>query len=140
MGGVLDSVLERLADNLERDVSLRNRIRSAMTYPIVVLGFVGMILIAMLVFIVPQFKAIYADLHGTLPLLTRVLLTVSEIVRTKFWLVGLIIAVADLRPAALEAERARAPAVGQVQAEGPGVRAAVPEDARSRGSPGPWAC
>src|SRR5580765_4798367 len=61
-GGILDQVLERLATNLEREVNLRNRIRSAMTYPIVVLGFVFMILIAMLVFIVPQFQSIYTQL------------------------------------------------------------------------------
>ena len=48
--------------------SLRGRIKSAMTYPIVVLGFVTLIMMAMLLFIVPQFKSIYAELHGTLPL------------------------------------------------------------------------
>jgi type IV pilus assembly protein PilC len=80
-GGVLDAVLERLAGNLEREVSLRGRIKSAMTYPIVVLGFVTMIMMAMLIFIVPQFKSIYAELHGTLPLLTRMLLAVSDAVR-----------------------------------------------------------
>ncbi len=101
---------------------------SAMTYPIVVLGFVGMILIAMLVFIVPQFKAIYADLHGTLPLLTRILLAVSEVVRTKFWLVAARDRGAGLRAEAMEEERARSHAVGPVQAEGPGLRPAVPED------------
>lgn len=91
-GGVLEAVLERLADNLEREVSLRNRIRSAMTYPIVVAGFVGLILIAMLLFIVPQFKDIYSTLGGTLPLPTRLLLTVSEVFKKYFWLVGLIVA------------------------------------------------
>ncbi|HEV8420025.1 MAG TPA: type II secretion system F family protein, partial [Actinomycetota bacterium] len=70
-GGVLEAVLERLALNLEREVALRQRIKSAMTYPIVVLGFVSLILLAMLVFIVPQFKNIYASLGGTLPLPTR---------------------------------------------------------------------
>jgi len=54
-GGVLDAVLDRLAGNLEREVSLRGRIKSAMTYPIVVLGFVTLIMMAMLIFIVPQF-------------------------------------------------------------------------------------
>jgi type IV pilus assembly protein PilC len=91
-GGVLESVLERLADNLEREVSLRNRVRSAMTYPIVVAGFVGLILIAMLLFIVPQFKDIYANLGGTLPLPTRMLLAVSEAFKKFFWLFGLVIA------------------------------------------------
>jgi type IV pilus assembly protein PilC len=92
MGGVLDAVLERLAANLEREVSLRNRIRSAMTYPIVVLGFVSLILVAMLVFIVPQFKSIYATLHGTLPLLTRFLLKASDIVKGKWWMVAIVVA------------------------------------------------
>ncbi|HXY70970.1 MAG TPA: type II secretion system F family protein [Actinomycetota bacterium] len=83
-GGVLDAVLDRLAGNLEREVSLRGRIKSAMTYPIVVLGFVTLIMMAMLIFIVPQFKSIYAELHGTLPLLTRMLLAVSDAVRHDF--------------------------------------------------------
>ncbi len=91
MGGVLDAVLERLATNLEREVSLRNRIRSAMTYPIVVLCFVSLILAAMLLFIVPQFKAIYDSLHGTLPLLTRALMAVSDTLRHDFWLIALVL-------------------------------------------------
>jgi type IV pilus assembly protein PilC len=91
-GGVLEAVLERLADNLEREVSLRNRVRSAMTYPVVVAGFVSLILIAMLLFIVPQFKDIYANLGGTLPLPTRMLLAVSEAFKKFFWLFGLVIA------------------------------------------------
>jgi type IV pilus assembly protein PilC len=92
IGGVLDSVLERLATNLERDVSLRNRIRSAMTYPIVVLGFVTMIMVAMLVFVVPQFKSIYASLHGQLPMLTRVMLVVSDVFKHDFLIVVAVIA------------------------------------------------
>jgi len=83
-GGVLDAVLDRLAGNLEREVSLRGRIKSAMTYPIVVLGFVTLIMMAMLIFIVPQFKSIYAELHGTLPLPTRILLAISDAVRHDF--------------------------------------------------------
>src|SRR5437764_650845 len=63
-GGVLEAVLERVAKNLEREVELRNRIKSAMTYPVAVLTFVTLILVAMLMFIVPQFKNIYAQLNG----------------------------------------------------------------------------
>ena len=92
IGGVLDSVLERLATNLERDVSLRNRIRSAMTYPIVVLGFVTMIMVAMLIFVVPQFKSIYASLHGQLPMLTRVMLVVSDVFKHDFLIVIAVVA------------------------------------------------
>jgi len=98
-GGVLDAVLDRLAGNLEREVSLRGRIKSAMTYPIVVLGFVTLIMMAMLIFIVPQFKSIYAELHGTLPLLTRMLLAVSDAVRHDFIFVvaGIAVLVWGLR-------------------------------------------
>ncbi len=91
-GGVLESVLMRLADNLEREVSLRRRIKSAMTYPVVVLCFVTLILMAMLLFIVPQFKSIYAQLQGTLPLPTRILLSVSETIRHKFLIVAAVVA------------------------------------------------
>jgi type IV pilus assembly protein PilC len=77
--GVLESVLDRLALNLEKEVGLRQRIKSAMTYPIVVLGFVSLIMMAMLIFIVPQFKSIYASLNGKLPLPTTILLAVSDL-------------------------------------------------------------
>lgn len=83
-GGVLEAVLERLATNLEREVSLRHRIKSAMTYPVVVLGFVTLILMAMLIFIVPQFKSIYDTLQGQLPLPTQILLKASDIVKSYF--------------------------------------------------------
>ncbi len=83
-GGVLDNVLLSLADNIEREVTLRQRIRSAMTYPVVVVILVTLIMAAMLLFVVPQFKNIYASLGGTLPLPTRILLGVSDAVR-KYW-------------------------------------------------------
>ncbi len=89
-GGVLDSVLERLATYLEREVSLRHRIKSAMTYPIVVVCFVGLIMLAMLLFIVPQFKSIYSQLGGTLPVPTQILLKVSDALRHDFVFVALI--------------------------------------------------
>jgi type IV pilus assembly protein PilC len=98
-GGVLEAVLDRLANNLEREVALRQRIKSAMTYPIVVLGFVGMIMMAMLVFIVPQFKNIYVQLHGTLPLPTRLLLKASDLLIHKavFVVIFVIAAVIGIR-------------------------------------------
>jgi type IV pilus assembly protein PilC len=84
-GGVLEAVLDRLAANMEREVQLRQRVRSAMTYPVVVLAFVFLIMLAMLLFIVPQFKDIYATLGGTLPVPTLILLTVSNFLK-KFFL------------------------------------------------------
>jgi type IV pilus assembly protein PilC len=90
--GGLEDVLERLAVMLEREVSLRHRIRSAMTYPLVVLSFVTLILAAMLLFIVPQFKDIYASLGGELPAPTKMLIAVSEALRHQFLIVIVVFA------------------------------------------------
>ena len=86
-GGVLDDVLLDLADMIEKEVELRRRIKSAMTYPVVVLVMVVGIMAAMLLFIVPQFETIYADLGSKLPLPTRMLLAVSQAIRTYWWVV-----------------------------------------------------
>jgi len=91
-GGVLEAVLQRIAVTLEGEVALRQRVRSAMTYPIVVAGFVTLILLAMLLFIVPQFKSLYAQLNGTLPLPTRILLSVSDTLKHSFVIVVLVLA------------------------------------------------
>jgi type IV pilus assembly protein PilC len=88
-GGSLDSVLLRLADMIENEVKLRGKIKAAMTYPIAVVALVSLILTAMLLFVVPQFKSIYAQLGGSLPLPTRVLLMVSDVFK-KFWYIVLI--------------------------------------------------
>ena len=83
-GGVLDEVLTQLASAIEKQVELRGKIKSAMTYPAAVLGLVVMILTAMLVFIVPMFQGMYKSLGGTLPLPTQILLIVSKIFVTWF--------------------------------------------------------
>src|SRR3954468_170372 len=83
-GGVLDTVLLKLADNIEKDVSLRRRIKSAMTYPVVVVCMVSLIMAAMLLFVVPQFKDIYKQLGGKLPLPTLVLITFSDAMK-HYW-------------------------------------------------------
>jgi len=85
-GGVLDTVLLRVADNIEREVELRRKIKSAMTYPLVVVILVTFILAAMLLFVVPQFETIYAQLGGKLPLPTRILLGVSQALRNYWYL------------------------------------------------------
>lgn len=91
VGGVLDSVLLRLSDTLEREVELRRKIKSAMSYPIVVLVIVVLILSAMLLFVVPTFKNLFSSLGGTLPLPTRILLAVSDAFKSKFLIVLLVV-------------------------------------------------
>jgi type IV pilus assembly protein PilC len=83
-GGVLDDVLLSLASQIEKEVELRRQIKSAMTYPVVVVALVTLILAAMLLFVVPQFETIYTNLGGQLPLPTRILLGVSGAFRS-YW-------------------------------------------------------
>jgi type IV pilus assembly protein PilC len=82
--GALDSVLVRLAETIEKQVELRRKIKSAMTYPVVVFILVLLIASGMLIFIVPQFKTMYADLGSKLPALTSYLVSLSDAVRTFF--------------------------------------------------------
>lgn len=84
--GMLDSVLVRLAETFEKEVRLRHKIKSAMTYPVVVFFLVVLIAVAMLIFIVPTFKELYADLGGTLPLPTRGMIALSTFMRKTWWM------------------------------------------------------
>src|SRR5918992_2263730 len=84
IGGILDGVLLRVADQLEKDQDLRRKIRSAMTYPIVVLILAILAASFMLIFIVPIFAKMFEDLGGTLPLPTRICMAISDIL-TSIW-------------------------------------------------------
>jgi type IV pilus assembly protein PilC len=77
-GGSLDSTLLALAEMIEREVRLRGKIKSAMTYPVAVVALVILIMSAMLLFVVPQFESIFSQLGGTLPLPTRGLMFMSD--------------------------------------------------------------
>ncbi|MGB4441714.1 MAG: type II secretion system F family protein [Coriobacteriia bacterium] len=77
-GGVLDEVLLRVADLFEADAQLKARIKSAMTYPVAMLAIVLVILAAMMIFVVPTFEKMFADMGGTLPLPTRILVSLSK--------------------------------------------------------------
>jgi type IV pilus assembly protein PilC len=92
IGGFLDQVLVKVAETFEKEVALRGKIRSAMTYPVVVFAMVLLIVSAMLIFIVPTFKNLYTSLGGELPLPTRMLVGLSDGVRRYFLLVLLALA------------------------------------------------
>jgi type IV pilus assembly protein PilC len=77
--GNLDKTLSELSDTIEKQVELRGKIRSALTYPIAVLSLVLCILGAMLLFIVPIFKNMYTELGGKLPAATRMLIAASNL-------------------------------------------------------------
>ncbi|MFI7588884.1 type II secretion system F family protein [Spongisporangium articulatum] len=91
VGGFLDKVLVQIANNLEAEVRLRGKIKSAMTYPSVVFGISILSVIGMLLFIVPTFSNMFASLGGTLPLPTRILVWMSHAMR---WGLPLLIVLA----------------------------------------------
>lgn len=82
--GRLDEVLQRLADELEKDYDLISKVKSAITYPILIVFALVGIIILMLVFVVPQLKKIFSDMGVELPLITRVILGTSDAI-IKYW-------------------------------------------------------
>jgi type IV pilus assembly protein PilC len=80
-GGFLDQVMLQIAANFEAEVKLRGKIKSAMTYPVVVFVIAILAVIGMLLFIVPIFARMFADLGGTLPAPTRILVAMSAALR-----------------------------------------------------------
>jgi type IV pilus assembly protein PilC len=92
-GGFLEDSLKSVAENYEKEVKLRGTIKSALTYPVVVLIMAILGMIGMIVFIVPVFKEMFEGLGGELPLPTQFLVVLSE--SAPFWLpvviIGLIV-------------------------------------------------
>ena len=84
IGGILDGVLLRIADQLEDDQELRRKVKSAMTYPVIVLILAVLAASFMLIFIVPIFARMFEDLGGTLPLPTRVAMGISGVLTSIF--------------------------------------------------------
>jgi type IV pilus assembly protein PilC len=83
-GGVLESSLQRVADQLEKDASLRRQIRSAMVYPILVIVFAFGVLAALVTFLVPVFEGIFKEFGGNLPGPTQVSVSISHLF-TRSW-------------------------------------------------------
>jgi type IV pilus assembly protein PilC len=77
VGGFLDGVLLQLAENYEAEVKLRGKVKSAMTYPVVVFVIAILAVVGMLLFIVPVFAGMFEDLGGELPLPTKILVFLS---------------------------------------------------------------
>ncbi len=81
-GGILDDTLNRVATQLEAEDSLKRTIRSAMVYPLLIAAFALLVLTAMILFIIPVFSKMYADLGSQLPLLTRIMVGISNVMRS----------------------------------------------------------
>jgi len=79
-GGVLDEVLNRVADHFESEQKLKGKIKSAMTYPIAMGALVLIVLAAMMIFVVPTFEKMFSEMGGTLPFMTQLLVNASKFV------------------------------------------------------------
>jgi type IV pilus assembly protein PilC len=92
VGGFLDSVMLQIAENFESEVKLRGKVKSAMTYPVVVFVMAMIMCAIMLIFIVPVFAGMFSQLGGQLPFPTQMLVYASGILRwtAPFLVVGLI--------------------------------------------------
>jgi type IV pilus assembly protein PilC len=84
--GILDTVLDRVAIQIEKEMKIRRRVKGAMIYPLVVLTFAILTLIGMLLFLVPVFQKIFSDLGGDLPTLTKIVVAASDLVRG-YWFI-----------------------------------------------------
>ena len=90
--GMLDNVLDRVAEQIEKETKIKRRVKGAMIYPTVVFTFASLVLCAMLMFIVPIFARIFSSLGGQLPILTRVVVHASDLLRQRWYIVFPLIA------------------------------------------------
>lgn len=86
-GGVMDVVLERLVDFLERSQELKSTVFNAMIYPIVLISVMGLVVSIMLIFVVPKFVEIFDSMGMELPLPTKILLAISMVIKNYWWLI-----------------------------------------------------
>jgi type IV pilus assembly protein PilC len=87
--GAMVEVLRRLGDHYERDDNMRGKIKSAMSYPVIVLCFGVLAVIGALVWIIPQFQKVFDSMGASLPLPTQILIGMSDFVISYGWLLAL---------------------------------------------------
>ena len=92
--GTLDDALKRIADQQEKDAAMVSKIRGAMVYPGIVLAVMVAVGVFMMVTIVPQVAKLYSDMKKTLPVLTSILIGISNFVINFWWLTLILLALA----------------------------------------------
>ena len=86
VGGILEETLARVADQLEKDDSLRRQVKAAMMYPILIGGFAMTVLIALVTFLVPVFEKVFKQFGGDLPTITKFTVGLSHAVTHQWYL------------------------------------------------------
>jgi general secretion pathway protein F len=90
--GTINLVLERLADFSENQQTLMNKIRSALAYPIIMFFMGSAVIFLLMAFVVPKITGIFADMNQTLPLITIILITISNFLKSFWWLILILLA------------------------------------------------
>lgn len=93
-GGVLDTVLERLADNMEKEKEFRAKTKGALIYPVIVMIAMMVVGAVMMIFVIPKLTEMYKDFGAELPIATRVLIGISDGMVQFWWVLLLAIAAA----------------------------------------------
>jgi type IV pilus assembly protein PilC len=90
LGGMLEDILKRLSEFLDKTQRLRDRVKSALMYPMFVMIVAILILIMLMVFVIPTFTNMFSELGGSLPLPTKILILISEITKRTWLLIPLL--------------------------------------------------
>jgi type IV pilus assembly protein PilC len=91
-GGVLDACLLRVADQLEKDASLRRQVRAAMLYPSLVVTFAVGVLLALVAFLIPVFENVFKQFPGKLPALSQFMVDFSHLLTKRWYILGIVVA------------------------------------------------
>jgi type IV pilus assembly protein PilC len=81
VGGILDTILNRLSAYMEKAMKLKRQVKGAMTYPAIVLVIAVLVIVVILVFVIPVFEKMFADFGGTLPVPTQIVVAISNFVK-----------------------------------------------------------
>jgi type IV pilus assembly protein PilC len=93
VGGVMEAVLVRLADNLERQLEFNGKVKGALIYPVIIMAGMFVVGMIMMVFVIPRLLSLYTDFNAVLPLPTRILIVVSGFFVNFWWVILILIGI-----------------------------------------------
>ncbi|WP_303721153.1 type II secretion system F family protein [Malonomonas rubra] len=91
VGGILDTILNRLATYIEKAMKLKKQVKSAMTYPSTIVGIALVVIAVILIFVIPAFEKMFADFGGALPAPTQLVINLSNFIQDYFLVIAGVI-------------------------------------------------
>jgi type IV pilus assembly protein PilC len=108
IGGILDTILQRLGSYIEKNAKLKRRVKGAMVYPAIVLTVGVGVTVILLAFVTPTFEKMFKDMGGTMPAPTQVIIDLSHALRDNwYWFVAVPVAIVAAFRAAIRSKRGR---------------------------------